>query len=344
MGVRDAMTMERPARLIDIAGEVGVHPSVVSRTLSNDPKLNIRPETREQIRATATRLGYRGNSSARALRGATVGAIAVAIPSLRNPVWGEIVRGALSAAEKHHMALLMAEVPDGSSDDESYVRLVEEGRIDGLLIGSSEPRMKRGGWPPKGVPTVHVNRGAEGADCNIMLDEAKAISIPLRHLAQLGHRKVALIDGPTTVDTVTRRAAAGVSLAPSIGLDLRISNRAFDEGGGYEGMRALLTSKAKFIPSAVIVSSLPQLVGALAAIREHGRSVPHDLSLICLDDDSLLDFLDVKVTSVRMPLFELGMAAAEALVAKIHGASVPSAQVDSPMELVERSSTARIQD
>jgi LacI family transcriptional regulator len=331
-------TKSRPARLIDIAGDVGVHPSVVSRTLSKDPTLNIREETRALILETAQRMGYRGNSAARILKGGVVGAIAVVMPSLRNPVWAEIIRGALGAAELEKMALLLAEVPDGSSDDESYVRLVEEGRIDGLLIGSSEPIAKFGEWPPSGVPTVHVNRAVRDAECNVVLDEEKAILLPLEHLAALGHRQISIIDGPAAIDTVMRRSASVPLIANRLGLDVRIFNQEFDESGGYRGMKSVL-SLSDERPSAVIVASLTQVFGAMAAIRQSPFSVPEDVSVMSLDDDPLLDYLDVGVTSVHMPLYELGKAAAEALIGRIRGNQNPSAQISEPMYVVDRAST-----
>lgn len=132
------MGAKQAPRLIDIAAKVGVHPSVVSRTLSQDPTLSIRPETRERIRQTARRMGYRGNAQARALKMAVSGAVGMVIPSLRNPVWAEIVRGVLAEAVRRNLAVLVAEVPDDEGNDDEYVRLVEEGRIDGLLLGNSE--------------------------------------------------------------------------------------------------------------------------------------------------------------------------------------------------------------
>ena len=330
----------RAPRLVDIARAVGVHPSVVSRTLSNDPTLSIRPETRTQIVETANKLGYRANSVARALRASSVGAAAIVMPSLRNPVWAEIVRGALAEAVRRDTAVLLAEVPDEFGNDAEYIRLVEEGRIDGLLLGNSEPAERRGDWPPTAVPCVHVNRAVSGAACNVVMDEGKAMGLVIEHFLALGHRRIGLVDGPKTIDTTRRRTNALRTLAKTEGFTATVVNEAFDERGGYLGIQRLLSMLAARRPTAIAVASLTQVVGALSALRRGGWSVPQDVSIASFDDDPLMDYLEVEVTGVRMPLFELGEAAMHALLDRLAGAKPVSVEIDSPMSLALRSSTA----
>ncbi|MBP2351613.1 LacI family transcriptional regulator [Kribbella aluminosa] len=336
------MDAKQTPRLIDIAAKVGVHPSVVSRTLRQDPTLSIRPDTRERIEQTARQMGYRGNAQARALRGASTGAVGMVMPSLRNPVWAEIVRGVLAEAVRWNLAVLVAEVPDDRGNDEEYVRLVEEGRIDGLLLGSSEPAERSSAWPPTQVPSVHVNRAVKDAACNITMDETRAVGLFVDHLTALGHRRITLIDGPATVDTTHRRSVALQRLGEERGLEVQIVNAPYNEQGGHDAMARLLRRAAKQRPTAVGVASLNQALGALAATRTRGVAVPSDLSMICLDDDPILGFLDIQLTAVRMPLFELGEAAMQALGERLSGGNPLSREIEDPIELVGRSSTASV--
>ncbi|WP_327153261.1 LacI family DNA-binding transcriptional regulator [Streptomyces tubercidicus] len=334
------MGAKQAPRLIDIAAKVGVHPSVVSRTLSQDPTLSIRPETRERIRQTARRMGYRGNAQARALKMAVSGAVGMVIPSLRNPVWAEIVRGVLAEAVRRNLAVLVAEVPDDEGNDDEYVRLVEEGRIDGLLLGNSEPAERSGDWPPTGVPCVHVNRAVAGAACNVTMNEDLAVRLFVDHLTSLGHRRITLIDGPRTIDTAQRRAATLKKLATEQDLEVEIVHAALDESGGYHAMERLVKRQVRRRPTAVVVASLNQSLGAMAASRERGVSVPEDISMVCLDDDPILNYLEIQLTAVKMPLFDLGEAAMNALAERLSGGEPLSRQIDGPIELVVRHSTS----
>jgi DNA-binding LacI/PurR family transcriptional regulator len=119
---------------MDVARLAGVHVSTVSRVLRDSPQLNIRAETRLRIKAAAEELGYRPNAVARALRLASTGALGMLIPSLRNPVYAEITRGAFERAWERNFVVLLAEDRGGGDAERAYERLVESGRIDGLLI------------------------------------------------------------------------------------------------------------------------------------------------------------------------------------------------------------------
>ena len=146
-------------RLVDVAAACGVTKSVVSRVLNNDPTLNVRPETRQRILAAAQRLGYRAHAGARALAGSRARALALLIPDLSNPVYSRIIRGAYRRAREHGYVMLLAEDTAEDEADESFADLVEEGRVDGLLIASARPahrllssaRLAR-------LPHVFVNR------------------------------------------------------------------------------------------------------------------------------------------------------------------------------------------
>ena len=95
-----AAEVQRPARLVDVAEASGVAVSTVSRVLSKDVTLTLRPETRQRVIDAAAEIGYRPNRLAQGLRTRTTGAIAVVVPSLRNPVWAEVVKGTLARAEE----------------------------------------------------------------------------------------------------------------------------------------------------------------------------------------------------------------------------------------------------
>jgi LacI family transcriptional regulator len=95
-------------------------------------------------------------------------------------------------------------------------------------------------------------------------------------------------------------------------------------------------------PTAIFIANLNQALGALAAVRARGLDVPGSLSLVCHDDDPLFSFLDVPLTAVDMPLYELGEAAVDALLAQIAGSPAADVEIDSAPVIVDRGSTGRV--
>jgi len=336
---RSAAASRRAARLVDIASAAGVHVSTVSRVLNGDPGLSIRPETIERILTTARTQGYRPNALARALKRDRTGAFAFVVPLLRNPIWVRLQRGALlRAAERGYVVMMMEEEPsDDAKPPGAYRYLVEESRADGLLLATAL-RQTGADAGMREVPNIYVNRRGPDRGNDVVMDEPGAMRLFIDHVASLGHRSVVLIDGPGDVDTVYRRVSAARRYGAANGLTVTIRHAPPTEEGGWDSTREML--RAGPLPTACGVGSLNQLFGVLAALREAGASVPGDVSVVSFDEDECLAFLEVPVTSVCMPLVELGAAAVDALIARIEGSPAEDVLVRSPMFLVPRASVA----
>ena len=315
-----------------------MHTSTVSRVLNGDPAQSIRPEIYEQILRTARQQGYRPNALARALKQRRTGAFAFVVPLLRNPIWVRLQRGALQrAAELGYVVMIMEELTDDPKPPGSYRYLVDESRADGLLLATALRVGEHADGVPI-VPHVYVNRRGPHRGNNVVMDEPGAVRLFLDYVTSLGHHTVALIDGPPDVDTVHRRVAAARRLCATRGLGLTVIHAAVTEDGGWDAAMQLLRHGPR--PTACGVGSLNQLFGVLAALRRSGVAVPAAMSVVSFDEDECLAFLDVPVTSVAMPLAELGSAAVDALIARIEGNPAPDVQVRKPMSLVLRDSVA----
>jgi LacI family transcriptional regulator len=328
----------RVSRLVDIAEAVGVHVSTVSRVLNGDPAQSVRPEIYQLILSTARQQGYRPNALARALKRRRTGALAFVIPLLRNPIWVRLQRGALQrASERGYVVMIMEEPGDDAQPPGSYQYLVEESRADGLLLATSL-RIPAHAEGVRAVPHVYVNRRGPDHGHDVVMDEPGAVRIFLGHVAALGHHRVALIDGPVEVDTVHRRQAAARRICRGRGIQLTVLHAEATEEGGWDAVQRLLRRGA--LPTACAVGSLNQLFGVTAALRAAGLSVPRDMSVVSLDEDECLAFLDVPVTSVTMPLAELGRAAVDALITRIDRGPAGDVMIRGPVTLVPRRSVA----
>jgi DNA-binding LacI/PurR family transcriptional regulator len=322
---------------MDVARLAGVHVSTVSRVLRNSPQLNIRPATRLRIQQAAEELRYRPNAVARALRLASTGALGLLVPSLRNPVYSEIARGAFERAWERSFVVMLAEDRGGGDAERAYERLVQNGRIDGLLIAGSHPdSMLPQRAPEAPVPFVFVNRRMPGGH-NVSMLEEDAGRLAARHLLELGHRRIGHLAGPEDIDTARRRVTGFLEATAAAGVEPRVTHAPFDEGAAHERMLELLEGPDP--PTGVFTSNFNQAIGALAAAREKGCRIPDDLSLITYDDDPISAYLAPPLTGIRMPMHEMGVAAVDAIMDRIAGRPTTDVTVPTPPELILRDST-----
>jgi LacI family transcriptional regulator, galactose operon repressor len=326
----------RAPRLVDIAAAAGVHVSTVSRVLNGDPAQSIRPETYQRIMAVARQQGYRPNALARALKRRRAGAIAFVVPLLRNPIWSRLQRGALQrASERGYVVMIMEEPTEAPKPPGAYRYLVEESRVDGLLVATALRIPEHTDGVPI-VPHVYVNRRGPDPGNDVVMDEAAAVKLFVDHVTELGHRSIALIDGPPEVDTVHRRVSTARRICAARGVKLTVRHAAPTEEGGWDATIRMLRRAP--LPSACAVGSLNQLFGVMGALRGSGIEVPGRMSLVSFDEDECLAYLDVPVTSISMPLAELGIAAVDALIARIERGPAANVMVAEPMRLILRGS------
>jgi DNA-binding LacI/PurR family transcriptional regulator len=335
---RSGPQRRRAPRLVDIAEAVGVHVSTVSRVLNGDPAQSIRPEIYDRILSTARQQGYRPNALARALKRRRTGALAFVIPLLRNPIWVRLQRGALQrASERGYVVMVMEEPGDDAKPPDNYRYLVEESRADGLLIATALRNPEHAGGVA-GVPHVYVNRRGPDHGHDVVMDESGAVRLFVDYVAGLGHRSIAFIDGRPEVDTVHRRVIAARRLCAARGIQLTVRHAPPTEDGGWQATTRMLRGGAR--PTVCGVGSLNQLFGVMAALRGSGIAVPAKMSVVSFDEDECLAFLDVPVTSVAMPLAELGGAAVDAVIARIEHKPAGDVMVREPMRLLPRHSVS----
>ena len=327
-------------RLEDVARRAGVSKSIASRVLNRSPGLSVRNETRERVIAAASALAYRPHAAARGLKRAETGAIGLLIPNLAMPVYAHIVRGAFHRALERDFALLLAEDLGEEETEELFGRLVQAGRIDGLVVASARP-----GHPlirslrRYRIHHVFVNRAVAGSGRNVTMDDDRAGSAALDHLYGLGHRRIGLVAGPRSNDPAKRRAHGFREHAAALGLEKSVVLEGdFSESGGALLTQDLVGRHPDV--TAIATGGLSQAIGALHAASRLGLHVPDDLSVISHDDMPLADFLQPPLTTVRMPLAELGAAAVDALIDQLLGGEPHDVVVETEPEIVVRSSTS----
>lgn len=300
----------------------------------------MRPETRARIEEAARTLRYRANASARGLRLSRTGALGMLMPDFTNPVYAEIVRGAVQEAEAHDRVMLLAEL-DAAHSPSAYLRLVHERRIDGLLIATARSRSPvLSLLANDGVPHVFINRRGRVGSLSVVSDDEEGAAVGTRCLIEAGHRRLGLIKGPPDVDTAVRREAGFERARREAGLPRGVTvTGPYSARGGQEAARELLAKPGRR-PTGILVSTLTMALGVLAAFAEAGVAVPGDMSVVSFDDGELAVVAQPPLTCVAMPHAEMGATAVDLLETVLAGEPADSIVVPTAPRLVFRASVA----
>ncbi|GAA2824939.1 LacI family DNA-binding transcriptional regulator [Crossiella cryophila] len=328
----------------EVAAAAGVDVSTASRLLRGQDTA-YRAETRQRVLDAAEALGYRPNAQARALRLQRQQAIGLLVPDLDNFGFTQIMRGVQEVATEQDYTLMVVEAGSGEGAGNAYDKLGLEGKVDGVLVAFAsvdDPNIQE--WASREhLPMVLVQRGTPGYPAAVVMDEVRNVSIMVDHLVELGHRRIGHVSGPLRTDTGLRRRQGFAAAMRSHGLTVRpewICDGNFHWRGGHQAALHILDAPAAQRPTALVVANLLSALGTLSAARELGLSVPHDLSVIAIDEHIVAAHTDPPLTAVKTPQRELGRASAHMLLQVLQGNRPSKLVLPTPPELVVRASTA----
>jgi len=328
-------------KISDVAALAGVSPSAVSRVLSGDTTLRVSDATRERVITAARDLDYVPNHAGRSLRTSRSSTIALVVPDVTSAVFAELAAGAEREAVTRGLAIVLGRAERLGEDTDWLRRMVGEARIDGVILQLPD------GTPPEDVeamavgsaPVVVINSVDGGPLSTIVLDDAAGIRTAVDHLVALGHTDIGLIGGMPASATGRRREQGFRASMADAALGVReewITSLGYTGADGRAAVELLLERGP--LPTGLVVANLNAALGVLAAIHARELRVPADVSIVALHDVWYADSTWPPITTVRMPLAELGSAA----VARVaDGASgVTRTTITSPPELLVRQSTA----
>jgi len=329
----------------DVARLAGVSKGAVSFAFNN--RAGVAPETRERIFAAATELGWTPSSRARALsvsRSLAVGLVMARPPeTLRaDPFFPSFIAGVESELSNHGYALLLQVVPEHEGEQQSYIRLSDQGRVDGvlvtdLLIDDARPAL----LAELGLPAVIVGPAMPEAYWPAVgVDDGPGIAAAVEHLVALGHARIAHVSGPAEmVHGRSRRAAwaatlhaAGLPEGPSVEGD-------FSAEAGAAATRELLDLADP--PTAIVYANDLMAIAGLAVAVNRGIDVPGQLSITGYEDTELAAHVQPPLTTVRSDVIGWGRAAAGRLLELIEQRPATEVRLPSP-ELVARGSTGPV--
>lgn len=275
--------------------------ATVSRVFNQ--KGPIREETSRKVVQVARSLQYVPHAGARSLSTRSTRTIGVVLPDLHGEFFSEVIRGIDLAARERGYHLLLS----GSHADRDEMRAVVQavrGLVDGLIIMSPDLDPEALCCElPAGIRAVLLNAKADGRP-SITIDNAAGARDVIRHLASLGHRSVAFIGGPArNVDAEQRRRGFRAAVRTH-GLRATELPGDFTEESGHAAGLKIAAMRGR--PSAVFAANDSMAIGALSAFREAGLRVPDEIALAGFDDIPIARFLDPPLTTVKVPIAELG--------------------------------------
>ncbi len=341
-----ARKRKRNITIRDVADKVGVHHSTVSRALSPAKREKISAAVVEKVEAAAKELGYYPNIVASSLKQNRSFAVGVLIPDLMNPMFPPIIRGIQDTAEALGYTVITANTDDEKEKEQAALRMMLGRSIDGMIIATAQrtdPIVDE--CNKHEVPFVLVNRTVDHQGVNaVVVDDELGIRSVLDHLLGLGHKRIAHIAGPQHSSTGFHRARvmSEYLTSKSLPADIVGSASRFTIEEGRRAFAELIAADAGF--SAVVAANDLLALGCLEAMQERGIRVPEDMSITGYDDFQFLDRMNPALTTVMVPKYDMGAAAASILLEMMDGEAQLPVVVKMKPQLVLRDSTAILTD
>jgi len=342
---RNEMSTKRTgATIVDIAEQLGVSAMTVSRALRGSPEVS--DLTRRRVLECANELGYRPNRWARSLVTRKTSIIGVVVPDISHSFFAEVTRGLEEVVSRAGYNVLLCDSWLDPEREKAEIEMLVSSTVDGLVIASEQPERSPQIFrklKENGVPFVLIDRFFPKAGFPaVLVDDFQVGRLATEHLIQLGHTRIAHIQGPP-VSPASLRYRAYVETLEANGIPFRkqwVRPGKFDIESGRQAMTALLRTKPR--PTAVFAGNDPMGIGAVYACRDAGLAVPADISVVGAGNIEGTHHPNPFLTTIDWPRAELGRTAGNLLLSIIRqGAEQNIETVKTlPPQLLIRQSTA----
>ena len=312
-------------RLQDIARELGLSVSTVSRALSGRGRVGER--TRRRVQEAVRRSDYRVNEVARSLRTKSAKSIGIVVPDISNSFFAAVIKGAQQRCQQDGYMLIVCNSDEDPKVEAEMLGALLGKQVSGLVLaGVGDDRglaEKCGGL---GVPVVYIdNIPRDAGDCDsVSIDNYGAARRLTLSMLERGYREIGMITGPMSQSTGVLRRQGFEAVLSEQGIALRdewILEGAFRMDSGFAQMNRILALSQR--PRAMLFANNYIAYGALGAIRRAGLSVPGDIAFAAFDAADPTGLISPVITSVNQPAEQIGLRAADMLLERMsRGASV----------------------
>ena len=307
------------ATIKDVAALAGISYTTVSHVLNNSRPVS--DQVRLKVEAAIAQLDYVPSAVARSLKAKSTSTIGLLIPNGINPYFAELARGIEDYCERNGFCVILCNSDDDPQKQRSYLRVLLEKRVDGLIVSSvGGDEGLAGGFAAVRTPMVVVDRELEDVEADLVrIDHELGGYLATRHLIDLGHRHIACISGPEHTSVARLRLCGYQRAMQQAQIEILphwVIASDFTSPGGYQAAATLLANDP---PTAIFAGNDMIGIGVLRAAAERGIGVPQQLSVVGFDDIQMSRYVYPALTTVGQSILQLGETAAHMLLRRITG-------------------------
>ncbi len=307
--------------IADVARAAGVSKSTVSRVLGGKTRY-MKAETRERVLQAINTLGYRPSVVARSLISKRTLTAGLLISDIGNPFYHEVIRGVEDVAVAHDYSIFFCNTNYDPARSKRHFHSLVDKQVDGVLFMASGDYSQ---WTlieaaRHSLPLVLVDWSLaevppQALLSDIILDFESGIREAVAHLVSLGHRRIAHVSGPESLETARKRKEAFLAALQDYGLastEALVIEGNLRVEGGRQALDAILNATPR--PTAVLTANDLTALGLLWEARQRGIGVPEQLSIVGLDDITLASQVTPSLTTISLPRYDLGKIAMQMLL------------------------------
>jgi len=326
-----------PTKLEDIARQSGFSIATVSRVLNNTP-YPVKATVREKILETAQALDYHPNLSARSLRTDQTNTIGILVDDLLSPFTPPVVRGIQDELKESKFISLIINSDWDQNQEQAGINLLLSHPVDGIIFVEYSHLTSSEALANADKPGVFVHRlFGTPIKNSVVPDDVYGASLAVEHLIQLGHRSIAYISGFESWHNSKERLEGYKKTlekhaVPLVGEWIQPGD--WEVEGGYQATQSLLHLPNR--PTAIFAANDLMALGAIFAIQDAGLNVPHDMAVVGYDNREFTWIARPNITTVVMPVYEMGRIAARILLQQISDGTRDNDEVKVKGELIVR--------
>lgn len=328
----------------EVAREAGVSTATVSHVINNTRYVS--DEVRARVEKAIEQCRYYPNAHARSLASGKSKIIGLVISDIVNPFFPELVKAIEAAAFERGYDIVLSNTNYDTERTSHYVRRFIERKIAGVAVMTSEMDKKLvDELAQREVPVVFLDVGEPGLHMNnLRVDYDEGIEQAILHLVALGHRRIAFIGGNTNLRSSRRRLEAFRKTMQQLFPDApeMVFYGNFKIEGGQRAASEILATQSENLPTAVVCANDLTAIGAISEFEAAGLNVPRDISVVGFDNIAFAALTKPPLTTVNLPLGELGRRAIEVLIRSVEDSEQQGIEVRIPTNLIIRQSTAPV--
>ncbi|TCP29640.1 LacI family transcriptional regulator [Scopulibacillus darangshiensis] len=307
--------------IYDIAKRANVSSMTVSRVINNSG--TVKEETRKKVEQIIKELNYIPNSAARSLNIKETKILSLIITDITNPFFTKVARGAEDKAKQMGYRLLLSNSDESLEKESEYINMILSSGVDGVLIAPSGDQSKKNlrTLIKHRIPFVLIDREVDGIQSDVVMgDNFDGTRKLIEHIIQQGHRKIALINGPSNISTARAREKAFIETLQLSGIQPEenlMYNISFKQNNAEKIVEKLVSLKKAERPTAIFAANNFIAVDTVKALRDLGKSVPEDMAIVCFDDPEPIPGFNPFLTVAAQPDYNFGYLGVQLLIERI---------------------------